>query len=234
MIAKSLSARAPHTAALLGLAALLACGEPNDDASTFEAPSAQLLDAGIVATRDAAAPAVVGDCAGDPLATLRRYAPGDAKLAREFEKYLTQELGPLTCATSGTGQARTITQTIYVPPGAVYDGRGETLTADVAAMRCDTRAGEGDEGQRPFFVLAPGASLRNVRFAYPGCEGVHMMGDNELDHVVWTDVGEDAASVRTYFPGGKIVIRDSEGHKAGDKMFQFNAPCDVRIERFVG
>jgi hypothetical protein len=61
-----------------------------------------------------------------------------------------------------------------------------------------------------------------------------MMGDNELDHVTWQDAGEDAASVRSYFPGGSIVIKNSEGNKASDKMFQFNAPCDVRIENFKG
>lgn len=175
------------------------------------------------------------DCtAADPLDVLRAFAPADEDLAEDFEVYLTEELGSVTCATRGTGSARTLTQTIVVPPNAVYDGMGETLTADAAAMACDTSEGEQDEGQRPLFVLAPGAQLENVTITYPGCEGIHMLGDNVLENVVWEDAGEDAASVRSYFPGGAITIRDSKGYKAADKMFQFNAPCDVLIERFEG
>ena len=179
-------------------------------------------------------PATAGNCDQDPLVTLRGLAPADEDLAKDYEKYLTEELGTLSCAMAGTGNARTITQTIYVPSGATYDGRGETLTADAAAMNCDTSDGEQAESQRPYFLLAPGAQLKNVTIAYPGCEGVHMMGDNVIERVIWPDAGEDAASVRSYFPGGKITIKDSEGHKAADKMFQFNAPCDVRIESFRG
>jgi pectate lyase C len=188
--------------------------------------------AGAVATDEQ--PGTPGNCEQDPLVTLRGLAPADEDLAKDYEKYLTEELGTLSCAMAGTGTARTITQTIYVPSGATYDGNGETLTADAAAMNCDTSDGEQAESQRPYFLLAPGAQLKNVTIAYPGCEGVHMMGDNVLEHITWPDAGEDAASVRSYFPGGKITIKDSEGHKAADKMFQFNAPCDVRIENFQG
>ncbi|HEX6245457.1 MAG TPA: pectate lyase [Polyangiales bacterium] len=175
-----------------------------------------------------------GDCAQDPREALRALAPKDADLAKDFSSYLASELGELDCRTGGQGGARTLTRPIFVPANVTYDGRGERLTADVAAMRCDTSEGEQAEHQRPFFVLAPGAQLHNVTFAFPGCEGVHLLGDNVLDHVVWEDAGEDAASVRSYFPGGRITIRNSEGHKAADKMFQFNAPCDVRIENFRG
>jgi hypothetical protein len=212
-------------------------GEAEDDSSSEVTaapaadPSPQILGPG----GGRAPGAEPGSCSGvDPLATLRRFAPSDKKVASDYEKYITKEVGTLTCATEGTGRARTITQTIFVPPNAVYDGKGETLTADASAMLCDTSEGEQDEGQRPFFLLAPGASLKNVTFTYPGCEGVHMMGDNVLDNIVWIDAGEDAASTRSYFPGGKITIKNSKGHKASDKMFQFNAPSDVRIENFTG
>ncbi|MET0385325.1 MAG: pectate lyase [Polyangiales bacterium] len=174
-------------------------------------------------------------CEGlDVPALLRELAPSDEELASDYAKYLADELGNVTCATEGSGTPRTITQPIFVPPGATYDGRGETLTADAALMRCDTSEGEQAESQRPYFLLAPGASLAHVTITYPGCEGAHMMGDNTLDDVTWQDAGEDAASVRSYFPGGAIAIINSEGHKAADKMFQFNVPCDVRIENFTG
>ncbi|UQA59865.1 pectate lyase [Polyangium aurulentum] len=170
----------------------------------------------------------------NPLEILGQFVPADEELAESYEEYITTEVGPLSCATQGTGTARKITQTIFVPPNTVYDGKGEKLTADVAAMKCDTSKGEQGESQRPFFLLAPGASVKNVTITYPGCEGIHMMGDNALENITWEDVGEDAASVRSYFPGGKITIKNSKGFKAADKMFQFNAPCDVRIESFTG
>jgi pectate lyase C len=196
-------------------------------AAAFDAGAAEL-------PIDPEQPGTPGNCDQDPLLTLRGLAPQDEDLANDYHSYLSDELGALSCAMAGTGNARTITQTIYVPPNTTYDGHGETLTADAAAMNCDTSDGEQAESQRPLFLLAPGAQLKNVTIAYPGCEGVHMMGDNVLEHVTWPDAGEDAASVRSYFPGGKITIKDSEGHKAADKMFQFNAPCDVRIENFQG
>lgn len=156
-------------------------------------------------------------------------------MAEMFDDYLNTEVGAVTCATAApAGTSRTITQTIFVPPNVTYDGKGETLKADATAMKCDLTAGEQGESQRPYFLLAPGASVKNVTVSYPGCDGIHMMGDNVLDNIAWPDAGEDAASVRSYFPGGKITIKNSNGHKAADKMFQFNAPCDVRIENFTG
>jgi pectate lyase C len=61
-----------------------------------------------------------------------------------------------------------------------------------------------------------------------------MMGDNVLENISWVNVGEDAASIRSYFPGGEILIKDSDAKTASDKIFQFNAGAKVRIENFVG
>jgi pectate lyase C len=168
------------------------------------------------------------------LALLQAFAPADEDLAEDFAGYLGEEVGQLSCATSGSGGSRTITQTIVVPPNTIYDGRGEVLTADPAAMNCDLTEGEQAESQRPYFLLAPGASLRNVTINYPGCEGIHMMGDNILENITWTDVGEDAASVRSYFPGGTFAILNSRADHARDKTFQFNAPGALLIQGFQG
>jgi pectate lyase C len=168
------------------------------------------------------------------LAMLRAFAPADEELAEDFAGYLEEEVGTLTCATSGTGGSRTITQTIVVPPNTIYDGGGEVLTADPTALKCDLTAGEQAESQRPYFLLAPGASIRNVTINYPGCEGIHMMGNNILENIRWLDVGEDAASVRSYFPGGTFAILGSRADHAADKTFQFNAPGALLIQDFVG
>jgi hypothetical protein len=85
------------------------------------------------------------------LLALRGWSPKDEELAEDYEKYLAEELGTLSCALEGTGEARKITQTINVPPNATYDGHGERLTADAAAINCDASAGEQAESQRPIF-----------------------------------------------------------------------------------
>jgi hypothetical protein len=163
----------------------------------------------------------------DPIAILREFTPADPELAEDYEDYITEEVAPLTVGTVGTGTARTITQTIFVGPGQVYDGLGETLTASGMGD------GSQDEGQKPIFLLAPGASVKNVTITAPGVEGIHMMGDNVVENVVWRDVGEDAASVRSYFPGGDILITGGSATGSADKTFQFNVPCDVTIEGFT-
>lgn len=163
----------------------------------------------------------------DPIQILNGFRPADPDLAEDYDGYITEEVGPLTVGTIGTGTARTITQTIFVPPGQVYDGLGETLTASGMGD------GSQDEGQRPIFLLAPGASVKNVTITAPGVEGIHMMGDNVVENVVWLDVGEDAASSRSYFPGGDILISGGSARSSADKTFQFNVPSDVTIQNFT-
>lgn len=167
-----------------------------------------------------------------PVDLLRQYAPTNTALAGKYTGYLTKELGFLSYGIKGTGTARTITNTIVIPPNVTYDGKGEVLTADASTMS-DGKGGQSEK-QKPLFILCPGAGLKNVTITDPGCEGVHMMGDNVLDNIVWEHVGEDAASVRSYFPGGKITIKNCQAYQARDKVFQFNTSCDVKIENFTG
>ncbi len=163
----------------------------------------------------------------DPKAILTTFRPKDSDLGELFDDYVNEEVGPLTNGTVGTGSARTITQTIFVAPGVIYDGKGEKLTAKGMGD------GSQDEGQRPVFLLAPGAGVKNVTITAPGVEGIHMMGNNTVENVVWEDVGEDAASTRSYFPGGKISITGGSARAAADKTFQFNAPSEVTIKNFT-
>jgi pectate lyase C len=167
-----------------------------------------------------------------PVDLLRRYAPTNAALAEKYKGYVTKEVGFLAYGSQGTGTARTVTNTTVIPPNVTYDGKGEVLTADANTM--SDAKGDQSEKQKPLFILCPGAGLKNVTITAPGCDGIHMMGDNSLDNIVWQDVGEDAASVRSYFPGGKITIKNCKAFNARDKIFQFNTSCDVKIENFTG
>ncbi|HYH02686.1 MAG TPA: pectate lyase, partial [Bacillota bacterium] len=161
---------------------------------------------------------------------IKTYMPSDSSAAKLWKSYIAKEIGnssePGTydVATTGTGTARKVYRTIVVKQGTTYDGKGEVLTP------VNMGDGSQDEGQCPVFLLEPGAQLKNVTITAPGCEGVHMMGDNRLENVHWQDIGEDAASTRSYFPGGEIIIVNCSGQEAYDKMFQFNSPCTVKIK----
>jgi hypothetical protein len=135
------------------------------------------------------------------------------------------EIGTPTVATSLTNGK--ISAPILVPEGATFDGKGLTITPSIPGC-----SGSQTESQPPVFILTPGATLKNVTISPPACDGVHMMGNNTVENVVWTDVGEDAASVRSYFPGGTIAIRGGSATSADDKVFQFNAPVQVTISNF--
>jgi len=211
-------------------------GSDDGEANGGEAPGEDPVDEQPTPPAIPTVPVGGGACPAPEglIALLQSFAPADEDLAEDFAGYLGEELGTPVCATGGNGGARTITQTIVVPPNTIYDGGGEVLTADPTAMNCDLTEGEQAESQRPYFLLAPGASLRNVTIDFPGCEGVHMMGNNIIDNVTWVDVGEDAASVRSYFPGGTFAILNSRADHARDKTFQFNAAGAVLIQDFVG
>jgi hypothetical protein len=159
----------------------------------------------------------------DPKALIKTGNPGNGKL----ERYADNQVGSPTIGLEGTGSARTITGPIVVPPDILYDGKGETLTAKGMGD------GSQNEGQLPFFILLPGAGVKNVTLTAPGCEGIHMMGDNTLENIVWKDVGEDAASIRSFFPGGTIRITGGSVNSAADKVFQLNSPGKIIIKDLV-
>ncbi|MBX2813875.1 MAG: pectate lyase [Myxococcales bacterium] len=146
----------------------------------------------------------------------------------KFRSYVDNEIGDPIVMSTGNGRDMTVNQPIVVPPGATFDGRNRTFTPGR-----NLGGGSQDEDQLPVFILTPGASLVNTVIGSPGVEGVHMMGDNTLDNVNWPNVGEDAASVRSYFPGGRILIQNGTARDASDKVFQFNTVCDVTIRNFT-
>lgn len=124
---------------------------------------------------------------------------------------------------SNSGESKTITSTIVVESGETYDGQGITI---VASGMGD---GSQDENQDPIFRLEDGATLKNVIIAAPGCDGVHVYGNNTVENVTWEDVGEDALTVKggESADTGTINITNCTASSAYDKLFQCNAPCTV-------
>lgn len=118
-----------------------------------------------------------------------------------------------------TGQVK-VNDTISVPSSGLDGG-----------LKRYYGIGDGGQGesQDPMFVLAPGATLRNVILGAPAGDGVHCEGNCTLINVWWEDVGEDAATFR----GGTAYLVDGGGARsASDKVFQHNGGGTVTIRNF--
>ncbi|MBN2739050.1 MAG: pectate lyase [Spirochaetales bacterium] len=138
-------------------------------------------------------------------------------------------LSALLVIFSFPASAKTIYETIVVGPGQTYDGKGETIVA--------VGLGDGGQGenQEPIFRLEKGATLKNVRIAFPGCDGVHCYGDNLVENVIWEDIGEDALTVKggDTTDAGTITIRNCQAYSGDDKVCQINAPCTFSMENMT-
>ncbi|RLM25294.1 pectate lyase [Brenneria alni] len=139
----------------------------------------------------------------------------------------TSQAGPVEFP-SASGDVTTVDETIKVGPGEVFDGGGKTFVAS-------DKLGDGTqkEGQKPIFELADGATLKNVVFGDNAADGVHVKGDAKIDNVHWTNVGEDALTVKSN--NGKpanVEITNSSAQGASDKIFQLNADANLTIDNF--
>ncbi|ATY91040.1 type III effector protein [Pectobacterium atrosepticum SCRI1043] len=139
----------------------------------------------------------------------------------------TAGAGPVSFPTASANPT-VVNDTIKVGPGEVFDGGGKTFTAS-------SKLGDGGqaEGQKPLFELAQGATLKNVVFGDNAADGVHVRGDAKIDNVHWTNVGEDALTVKSN--SGKpanVEITNSSAQGASDKIFQLNADANLTIDNF--
>lgn len=120
----------------------------------------------------------------------------------------------------------TVHSTIIVKSGEVYDGKGRTFIAG-------SELGDGSqkEGQKPVFRLENGATLKNVVLGAPAADGIHTYGDAYLANIVWTDIGEDALTIKE---SGNVTLNGGAAYKGDDKMFQINAASTFNVYNFVG
>ncbi|SHO55710.1 Pectate lyase A precursor [Vibrio quintilis] len=118
--------------------------------------------------------------------------------------------------------ATVINEPIVVKAGETFDGKGKTFTAS-------SKLGDGgqSEDQKPLFILEDGASLKNVVLGDNEADGIHVRGDAKLDNVHWTNVGEDALTMKK---SGTIEISNSSAKGADDKIFQLNAPGKLILD----
>lgn len=120
-----------------------------------------------------------------------------------------------------------LNNTIIVKAGQEFDGKGQTFTAGPAL-------GDGgqSESQKPLFKLEDGASLKNVIIGNNGADGIHLYGDAKIDNVHFTDVGEDAITVKPNSDGKKsnVEITNSSFANATDKILQLNADTSLTVD----
>lgn len=134
-------------------------------------------------------------------------------------------------ATADTKNAEVVHETIYVGAGQTYDGGGKTYTAG-------SELGDGgqSESQKPLFVLAEGATLKNVVIGDNGADGIHVKAANStavnIDNVHFTNVGEDAITVKGKVNSSyqtNLNITNSTFQNASDKIIQLNSDANVTV-----
>jgi hypothetical protein len=131
--------------------------------------------------------------------------------------------GSTTTTTSGGGGGDIYINSTIVVQNSTYDGGGKTIHAQGMGD------GSQDEHQDPIFKVTNG-TVRNVKIAAPGCDGIHCYGDCRIENVTWLDVGEDALTIKGQ---GSTTISGGSARDAADKVFQLNQPCTFRVENFT-
>ena len=100
------------------------------------------------------------------------------------------------------------------------------------------KLGDGNQGesQKPVFMLAANAVLKNVIIGGSGCsaaDGVHCeSGSCTLENVWFGDVGEDAISFKGSNASQVMTITGGGAFAASDKVIQHNGPGTIKISNF--
>ncbi|MBA0176491.1 pectate lyase [Pectobacterium carotovorum] len=191
------------------------------------APSAPSAGGGGSPAAPSAPSSPVGGSGGGASAPLTAAPTGVDGSSATSPTTSTASAGPVAFP-KASGDATVVNDTIKVGPGEVFDGGGKTFTAG-------SKLGDGGqaEGQKPVFELAPSATLKNVVFGDNAADGVHVRGDAKIDNVHWTNVGEDALTVKSNTgKPANVEITNSSAQGASDKIFQLNADANLTIDNF--
>jgi pectate lyase C len=115
-----------------------------------------------------------------------------------------------------------VSTTIRVTSGT-FDGQNNTYVSNGLGD------GSQDEGQSPIFRCENGATIQNVIIGAPAADGIHFYNGCTLRNVRWTDVGEDASTVKS---AGNVTIDGGFANIAADKVMQVNAATKYVIRNF--
>lgn len=129
------------------------------------------------------------------------------------------------CPTTAPSNCQVVSETIVIPPGQTRDCKCECFKANAGTL------GDGDQGenQQPIFLLESGAKLLNVVIGSPAADGIHCQGDATLENIVWTDIGEDAMTIKK---AGNVTLNGGYAANGSDKIFQINAESTFKVSNF--
>lgn len=119
-------------------------------------------------------------------------------------------------STCNGGSTTTVTATIRVEDGGTFDGGCRTYNGGGALGD-----GSQDEGQDPIFRVGPGL-IRNVYIGSNGADGIHTRNGGDVDNIHWSDVGEDAMTIKDPTNGNSVSSNNLEGYNSADKFLQAN------------
>jgi pectate lyase C len=106
-----------------------------------------------------------------------------------------------------------------------YDGGCKTFNPSGALGD-----GSQEEGQDPAFRVENGATLRNAILGNNGVDGVHFYNGGNLTNFRWTNVGEDAFTIKS---SGTVNVSGVTGVNSEDKFAQVNAASTLNVSNCI-
>ena len=133
--------------------------------------------------------------------------------------------GSITGATCGSGGSTVnVSSTIIVSSGT-YDGGCKVFNATSALG-----SGSQSEGQKPVFRVENGATLKNVVLGSNAADGIHFYNGGTIDNIRWTNVGEDAMTIKS---SGTVNVKNISGYAGSDKFIQVNAASTLNVSNCI-
>ncbi len=132
--------------------------------------------------------------------------------------------GSITGATCNSTGTTSVSSTIKVTSGT-YDGGCKTFNATSALGD-----GSQSEGQSPVFRVENGATLKNVIFGNNAADGIHYYNGANVSNVRWTNVGEDAMTIKS---SGTVNVSNISGYAGSDKFIQVNAASTLNVSNCI-
>ncbi|KAH7125832.1 pectate lyase-domain-containing protein [Dactylonectria macrodidyma] len=158
-------------------------------------------------------------------------------ISKECSCYYTGTAATQTSAGSGGTAPTGVTTTLPASSGVVTSAAPITVTSsfdggmkryDRSTKVCDEQTETGEDDT--IFILEDGATLSNVIIGPNQAEGVHCRGTCTLNNVWWSDVCEDALTLKQ--SSGTSYINGGGAFHAEDKIIQFNGRGTVQITNF--
>ncbi|WP_323816429.1 pectate lyase [Cellvibrio sp. NN19] len=133
--------------------------------------------------------------------------------------------GSITGATCGSGGSTVNVSSTIVVSSGTYDGGCKVFNATSALGD-----GSQSESQKPVFRVENGATLKNVVLGNNAADGIHFYNGGTIDNIRWTNVGEDAMTIKS---SGTVNVRNISGYAGSDKFIQVNAASTLNVSNCI-